>query len=264
MARSRQPATLTDVDTLRSAQEQLGSKVQHDMREIRERIDQTPDRYRQQWEALALDLDGARAEIANLATNITKLRQENVANTSAVRQDLTEMRTALTEMRTAQEGFGPLFEKFDERLANGLTRIASQISDSEGVITDGILAVRAELAAFRGDVQAQAKQASEELEANAGAILDKLFPLPDQISVVRAEVRAELRDLAAWPRPSRTSPRSRRSIAGSMGSRWSWPNIGHGRGGDAGGSGFTVPHHPSRRRRLTPNATTTPPEESCR
>jgi len=228
MARSRQPATLTDVDTLRTAQEQLGSKVQHDMREIRERIDQTPDRYRQQWEALALDLDGARAEIANLATNITKLRQENVANTSAVRQDLTEMRTTLTEMRTAQEGFGPLFEKFDERLANGLTRIASQISDSEGVITDGILAIRAELAAFRGDVQAQAKQASEEAEANAAAILDKLTVLPDQIAIIRAEVRAELRDLgnlaATLAHKSTVEEVNRRldGVALVLAEHWAW------------------------------------------
>lgn len=195
MARSRQPATLTDVDTLRTAQEQLGSKVQHDMREIRERIDQTPDRYRQQWEALALDLDGARAEIANLATNTTKLRQENVANTGQLRAELAEMRTALTEMRTVQEVFGPLFAKFDERLANGLTRVASQITDSETALGDSYLQGRSQLASLRGDIAAHAKEAADETQANATAIIDKLEALPEQISIIRAEVRGELRDL---------------------------------------------------------------------
>lgn len=188
MARAQQ-ATLSDVNNLRQSQESFGAKVAHDLREMRERIDRAPQLAQQHIERLALDLDGARSEIATLRANTTKMRDEIAANTAAMRQDLASISETLATL--LGEKLTPLFEKVDERLAIGLTRIASQISDSETALGDSYLQGRSQLASLRGDIATNAGDVLLKFDEAAG----KLDELPDRIAIIRAEMRADCRQL---------------------------------------------------------------------
>jgi len=176
------PVTHGDLATVRQAQEQFGSKVAHDIRELRQRIDQVPTLAHDRLEAIALDLNGARSEIATLRTNTTKMRDELAANTAALRKDLAEFGAVLTSLREKHGTMSEAAAKSGERLMVGLTRIASQVSDSETVLSDSLLNARSQLASLRGDVVSEASELGQ-----------KINNLPEEIGIIRAEVRTQIR-----------------------------------------------------------------------
>lgn len=177
----------SEVDKLRQAHEALSGKMAHDLRGLREQFDALPELYRPEMNRLQLDLQGARSEIALVRANMTKMRDEFGAGVEAMRTDIAAMREAVEGLPAGQ---GPLFEQIQERMTHGLVRLASQVSDSEGVMNDAILNLRGNLASFKGDAAAANMNLLEELK-------EEFHKLSGEVSMIRAETRAEVHSLYA-------------------------------------------------------------------